>query len=109
MLRAMGRLNHAVAWLALFFSLAGTGLAASRYLITSTSQIKPNVLRSLRGTRGPEGPPGERGPPGFTGSPGSAASTARLCAAIRIARNYPVFPQGQDVQEALDVILNSGC
>jgi hypothetical protein len=33
--------------LALFFSLAGTGIAASRYVITSTSQIKPSVRLAL--------------------------------------------------------------
>ncbi len=38
----------AVAIVALFFALAGTGIAASRYLITSTSQIKPSVLSELR-------------------------------------------------------------
>jgi hypothetical protein len=36
-----------IACLALFFSLAGTGIAASPYIITSTSQIKPSVRRSL--------------------------------------------------------------
>ena len=37
-----------IASIALFFSLAGTGLAASKYLITSTSQIKPSLLKALR-------------------------------------------------------------
>jgi hypothetical protein len=40
--------RNLVAWLALFFALAGTGIAAGRYIITSTSQIKPSVLRELR-------------------------------------------------------------
>lgn len=43
----MSKLNATVAWLALFFSLAGAGLAASRYIITSTSQIKPSVRQAL--------------------------------------------------------------
>lgn len=40
--------RNAVAWLALFFALAGTGVAASRYIITSRSQIKPSVRLALR-------------------------------------------------------------
>lgn len=40
--------GNAIALVALFFALAGTGLGASRYLITSTSQIKPSALRQLR-------------------------------------------------------------
>ena len=40
--------HNAVGYIALFFALTGTGAAASRYLITSTRQIKPSVLRNLR-------------------------------------------------------------
>jgi len=47
-----------IACLALFFSLAGTGIAASRYIITSTSQIKPSVRRALHGAEGARGPAG---------------------------------------------------
>lgn len=39
--------RNLVAWIALFFALTGTGVAASRYIITSTSQIKPSVLKDL--------------------------------------------------------------
>ena len=75
-------IHNVVAWLALFFSLAGTGLAASRYIITSTSQIKPSVRRALRGPQGPAGVPGVAGPPGPAGG---EANLTRLCAAIHLA------------------------
>lgn len=39
----------AVALAALFLALAGTGIAASRYVVSSTTQIKPSVLAALRG------------------------------------------------------------
>lgn len=61
----------AIASLALFFSLGGVGLAASKYLITSTSQIKPTVIAKLRGKQGPRGLPGPAGPAGANGAPGA--------------------------------------
>jgi hypothetical protein len=64
----------AIASVALFFSLAGTGLAASKYLITSTSQIKPSVLKTLEGKKGPAGTPGANGAAGAVGAPGAAGT-----------------------------------
>ena len=69
--------KNLVAWLALFFALTGTGIAASRYVITSPAQIKPSVLRKLRGTQGSQGTQGTEGVPGPKGLAGSAGSQGR--------------------------------
>jgi hypothetical protein len=61
-----------VAIVALVVALGGTAVAAKHYLITSTKQIKPSVLKRLRGDRGPQGSPGPRGPAGATGAQGPA-------------------------------------
>jgi hypothetical protein len=71
-----------LALVALFVALGGTAVAAKHYLITSTSQIKPSVLKALKGhagppgaagasgAAGPQGPQGSQGPQGPTGPPG---------------------------------------
>jgi hypothetical protein len=59
--------TNVAATLALFFALGGTAVAAKHYLITSTSQIKPNVLNQLHGKAGPPGPVGPGGPQGPAG------------------------------------------
>jgi hypothetical protein len=56
----------AVALTALFVALGGTGYAASHYRITSTKQIKPNVLRALKGKTGKTGAAGSAGAAGAT-------------------------------------------
>jgi hypothetical protein len=50
-----------IAIAALVFAMAGGAVAAGGYLITSTNQIKPSVLRSLKGKRGSAGKPGTAG------------------------------------------------
>jgi hypothetical protein len=63
-----------IAVLALLVAFGGSAVAASHYIITSTTQIKPNVLRYLRGhtgARGQTGPSGETGEAGKEGSPGT--------------------------------------
>ena len=67
--------QNIVAWLALFVALTGTSMAASHYIITSTGQIKPSVLRQLRGRSGAAtatGPQGRDGLAGVAGPRGEA-------------------------------------
>jgi hypothetical protein len=59
--------RNLVAWLALFVALGGTSLAATHYVITSTKQIKPSVLKQLKGNAGPPGASGLPGPMGLQG------------------------------------------
>jgi hypothetical protein len=63
-----------VACLALFVASTGTSIAANHYLITSTKQIKPNVLSKLKGAKGPKGAKGTRGATGAVGATGAAGA-----------------------------------
>ncbi len=56
---------------ALVFAMTGGAYAAKKYIITSTSQIKPSVLASLKGKTGPPGPAGPAGAAGTQGPAGS--------------------------------------
>ncbi len=58
--------------LALVFAMSGGAYAASKYLITSTKQISPKVLKALAGKTGPAGKNGSAGAPGPGGPPGPA-------------------------------------
>jgi collagen triple helix repeat protein len=69
--RRMGYAN-VVATLALVFAMSGGALAASKFLITSTKQIKPSVLAQLKGKAGKSGAPGAQGPAGVAGPAGPA-------------------------------------
>jgi hypothetical protein len=68
------RLSYAnvVATLALVFAMSGGALAAKRYLVNSTKQINPKVLKKLKGQNGRNGGTGATGPAGPAGSPGPA-------------------------------------
>ncbi len=58
--------------LALVFAMTGGAYAAKHYLITSTKQISPNVLKQLKGAKGPKGDTGAAGPQGAQGPTGAA-------------------------------------
>jgi hypothetical protein len=68
----MRRLTYAnvAATLALVFAMSGGALAANHYLIHSTKQISPKVLKKLHGARGRTGPNGAIGPQGVKGEAG---------------------------------------
>jgi Collagen triple helix repeat (20 copies) len=61
-----------VATLALVFAMTGGAYAAKKYLITSTKQISPSVLKSLQGKAGVAGAPGPAGAQGAQGPAGPA-------------------------------------
>jgi hypothetical protein len=72
------RISYAnvTATLALFFAITGGALAARHYLVNSTNQINPKVLKQLRGQNGksvtgPQGLKGDPGPAGPKGEPGA--------------------------------------
>jgi hypothetical protein len=94
-----------VACLALTFSMGGTGYAASRILITSTSQIKPSVLAKIeKATKtitvvGAPGPAGINGPAGAQGPAGAPGSNATLGEPIEVT--VPNTGEGGAYAEAL--------
>jgi hypothetical protein len=59
-----------IAVLALVFAMSGGAYAASKVLITSTRQISPKVLKSLKGANGQNGVNGAAGPAGANGQQG---------------------------------------
>ncbi len=80
---------NVVATLVLVFAMTGGALAAKKYLITSTKQISPSVLKSLQGkagaagangaqgAAGPAGPAGPQGAAGTAGAKGDAGAAGK--------------------------------
>jgi hypothetical protein len=86
------------ATLALLFAMSGGALAAGHYLISSTKQVSPKVLKQLKGARGPagaagaagaegkggatgpQGPEGKAGADGTNGASGTSVTSAKLSA-----------------------------
>ncbi len=58
--------------IALVFAMTGGAYAAKKYLITSTKQISPAVLKQLTGKAGPAGAEGKAGAQGAQGAQGAA-------------------------------------
>jgi hypothetical protein len=64
----------AIAALALVFAMTGGAYAAGKYVITSTKQISPKVLKSLTGKAGAKGATGAAGATGPAGPAGSGTA-----------------------------------
>ena len=64
-----------IAIIALFLAFGGSALAVNHYLITSTKQIKPSVLKQLKGAKGVKGATGATGAKGDTGAQGVKGDT----------------------------------
>jgi Collagen triple helix repeat (20 copies) len=94
---------NVVATLALVFAMSGGALAANRYLLTSTSQVSPKVLKALKGKSGQPGPAGGQGlagPQGLAGAqgpkgePGAAGATGTAGATGATGAQGPRGAQG---------------
>ena len=73
-----------IAMLALFISLGGAATAATHYLITSTKQISPKVLKKLE-KAGPRGAPGAAGTAGASGIASIRYVTATVGSGVNTA------------------------
>ena len=61
---------NVAATLALVFAMSSGALAANRYLINSSKQINPNVLKKIKGAAGKTGVAGKKGASGAVGAGG---------------------------------------
>lgn len=68
---------NVVLTLALVFAMTGGAYAAKKYLITSTKQISPKVLKALAGKAGPAGTLGAAGPVGVQGPVGKEGTAGK--------------------------------
>jgi hypothetical protein len=79
-LRKRFTLSNVLMTFALVFAMTGGAYAAGKYVITSTKQISPKVLKSLvgkAGAAGKEGAPGKEGPAGKEGASGKEGTPGK--------------------------------
>jgi hypothetical protein len=113
----------AIATLALVFAMTGGAYAASKYLITSTKQISPKVLKSLKGKAGakgangangangaggPQGPAGPQGPGGPQGPAGGAGPAGGPGPAGESVTNKAVTPGATCKEGGAEFKVGSG-
>jgi hypothetical protein len=80
-----------IALIALFFALGGSGYAASRAIVSSSSAKTRGVRHRRHGPRGPKGPPG---PMGATGAAGPRGAMGLKGLAGTRGATGPQGPQG---------------
>jgi hypothetical protein len=102
---------NVAATLALVFAMTGGALAAKHYLINSTKQINPKVLKKLRGNAGPKGATGpagasgKEGPPGKPGTDGKAAPTPETLSSSAAS---VAFAPGKAAEVIVNRVLPTG-
>ena len=118
-MRRKPSITGVIAATALFLALAGGGAyAADSYIITSTHQIKPSVLKKLandvrgpRGTRGPagaqgltgaQGPQGQQGQQGPQGAAGATGQQGEQGVQGPQGQQGPQGPQGDPGQSGVN-------
>jgi hypothetical protein len=85
-----------VACLALVLAMTGGAYAAGRYVITSTKQISPKVLKALQGKAGASGVAGPAGPAGQAGGQGPQGVKGEAGPAGPTGAQGPAGPQGPE-------------
>jgi Collagen triple helix repeat (20 copies) len=97
-----------IATIALIFAMSAGAYAANKFLITSTKQISPKVLKALKGASGKAGatgatgpagaagPAGPTGPGGAAGSKGENGATGATGATGTTGPQGPAGPQGKE-------------
>ena len=83
-----------IATLALLFAMTGGAYAAKKYLITSTKQISPAVLKHLQGKAGPAGKNGVNGANGTNGANGAGGVKGETGPQGPKGEQGPQGPQG---------------
>jgi hypothetical protein len=90
---------NAALTLALVLTMSGGAYAASKYLITSTKQISPKVLKQLKGAKGATGavgPQGAAGAAGAAGKEGPAGKEGKEGLVGKEGKEGPIGPKGEN-------------